>query len=455
MRSNLSILFSSSTIIIVAFAVVVLQVIDRTAGETLTSSIIGGFSQIMIIYSIITVISLIVQNFLLVVCAKTAFGVKKTNSHSRSGTIITYLYLVSHITAIVLIAFLLWEQLAYSMYPTIISQTIVAASLMVSAITLASVSVTFVKSYSSHRNKIVGVYALAMIALSAQLISAFFYVEISLFKKPEYITPGRNPWASYNYNALQSEALSIYEVNKAISFIALWVASVFLTKQYAQKMSKAKYWIIVSIPVVYFLFQYSPILLTQTGILSSLVMQEDPIFLYFYNFVLNTVSVGAGILFGISFFIVSRSLTYKQLKFYLIISGAGIMIVFSNSLSTILTLAPFPAWSVASLSFILPASFLLLIGLDITIYHIARDKSIRGFLYNYKDQFELFKALGSAEAFKVVERNVERVSKQVVEELETETLFKPTLESEETKRYVKEVITEIKESQRTRKYNSK
>ena len=183
-------------------------------------------------------------------------------------------------------------------------------------------------------------------------------------------------------------------------------------------------------------------------------MQEDPIFLYSYNFVLNTVSVGAGILFGISFFIVSKSLTYKQLKFYLIISGAGIMIVLSNSLSTILTLAPFPAWAITSLSFMLPASFLILIGLDITIYHVGRDKSIRKFLSNYQDQFELFKALGSAEAFKVVERKVELASKRIVDELETETLFKPTLESEETKRYVKEVITEMKESRRTRNNNA-
>jgi len=251
----------------------VLQVIDRTAGETWTSSTSeSALSQVMIIYSTITVISLIIQNFLLAVCARTAFGVKKENS--RSGIIITYLFIVSHLTAIVLIAYLLWEQLAYSMYPTIISESIVAVSLIISAITLASVSFTFVKSYSSHRNKIVGVYALAMIALSVQLISAFFYVEISLLHKPEYITPDRNPWASYSYISLQSKALSIYEVNKTISFIALWVASVFLTKQYAQKMSKIKYWIIVSIPVAYFLFQYSPVLLTQTGTFPDLMSKE-------------------------------------------------------------------------------------------------------------------------------------------------------------------------------------
>ncbi len=128
------------------------------------------------------------------------------------------------------------------------------------------------------------------------------------------------------------------------------------------------------------------------------------------------------------------------------------MIVFSNSLSTILTLAPFPAWAIASLSFILPASFLILMGLDITIYHIARDKSIRRFLYNYQDQFELFKALGSTEAFKVVERKVELINRQIDDKLETETYFKPSLESEkeDIKKYVKEVITEIKESGKTR-----
>jgi hypothetical protein len=66
------------------------------------------------------------------------------------------------------------------------------------------------------------------------------------------------------------------------------------------------------------------------------------------------------------------------------------------------------------------------------------------------DRFELFKALGSAEAFKVVERKVDLVNKQIVDKLETETLFKPALESEDIKKYVKEVITEMKESGRSR-----
>jgi len=72
---------------------------------------------------------------------------------------------------------------------------------------------------------------------------------------------------------------------------------------------------------------------------------------------LNTGNLGAGVLFGISFFILSRSLNHEQLRYYLIISSLGIMIIFSSGLSPNSTLAPFPAWSITSLSFILPASF--------------------------------------------------------------------------------------------------
>lgn len=109
---------------------------------------------------------------------------------------------------------------------------------------------------------------------------------------------------------------------------------------------------------------------------------------------MNTGNIGAGVLFGISFFISSRSLNHEQLRYYLIISGLGIMIIFSSGFSPNSTLAPFPAWSITSLSFILPASFLLMIGLDSETYYIATDTILRKFFHKHKDKFELFRALG-------------------------------------------------------------
>jgi hypothetical protein len=290
------------------------------------------------------------------------------------------------------------------------------------------------------------VYGIAIIAIAVQLIIAFCYIELNLYSKPGIITPDRNPWASYFYTNLQSKISLSYEISEAMSFIIIWISSILLTKQYAQKIGTIKYSITLSIPMIYFLFQYSPLLLEQMGTLSSLLMAEGSLFLYFYNFVLNTVNIGTGLLFGISFYILSRSLVYDQLKYYLVICGTAIMIIFSSGISTILILAPYPAWGIVSLSFILPASFLLLIGLDSATYYIASDTLIRRFLYHHRKEFELFQALGSSKASDMVERKMNEMIRQQIQNLDLEMLFKPISEIDDIKRYVRKVRIEMKHS---------
>jgi len=341
--------------------------------------------------------------------------------------------------------YLLGEQLFTSKYNIFLVQSIVGISLIISASIMVSLAIKCLKTYLSTRSKISGVYAFAIIALSLQLMTAFFYVEANLSNKDQYITPERNPSASYYYTSLNSKLFSLYDISKTISFIAVWTALVLLTKSYAQKIGKIKYWITVSIPLVYFLFQYSPELLNQTGMLSSLLMAKGSLFPNLYSFVLNTVNVGVGILFGISFFILSRALTYEHLKYYLIICGAGIMIIFSSNVSTILILSSFPAWGVISISFVLPASILILIGLDSATFYVAGDVSVRSYLRS-KSQFELFGALASAKASAETENKIKEIIRQIHENIETEAIFTPRSESEDIKQYVGEVIAELKKT---------
>ena len=113
------------------------------------------------------------------------------------------------------------------------------------------------------------------------------------------------------YKSYKVQMSLIYEVSESIAFIIVWISLILLTKQYAQKIGKIKYSITLSIPMIYFLFQYSPLLLEQMRTLSSLLMAEGSLFLYLYNFVLNTVNIGTGLLFGISFlYILFKSLVY-------------------------------------------------------------------------------------------------------------------------------------------------
>src|SRR5688500_7418101 len=216
------------------------------------------------------------------VSVRLAFKTKK--AISQLSLTIRYLYVGSHIAVISSIVYLLIEQIVTSMYHTILLELIVGLSLIPSISILISLAFTSLKSFSSTKRKIVMVYGIAIIAIVLQLIIAFCYIEINLNIKPESITPDRNPWASYFYTDLQSKMSLIYEVSEAISFIIIWIALILLTKQYAKKIGKIKYSVTLSIPMIYFLLQYSPLLLEQ---ISSLLMAEGSLFLYFYNFILN------------------------------------------------------------------------------------------------------------------------------------------------------------------------
>ncbi len=378
--------------------------------------------------------------------SKIVFKFKKVTS--RLALIIVLFYMVCQITVITLLIFLLGEQLYTSRYNILLVQSITGLSLMLSIVILGSLIFKCVKTYVRTRSKIAGIYTIAVIALSLQLFSALIYVESTLNGKPHYIYPTRNPWASSSFTDLTIKLFSIYDTTRFISFIAVWMASMLLTKSYAKKIGEKKYWIIVSIPAIYFLFQYSTFLLNQLGVLSPLLTANEPIFPNFYKFILSTVNVGLGILFGISFLILARAFTHERLKYYLIICGTGIMIIFSSNVSTVLVKSVFPAWGVIAISFVLPASFLILIGLDSATSYVAGDIKVRSYISKSKKQFELFRALASAKASTEAENKVHQIIKQFQGNIESEALFASRSELEDIKEYVDEVMTELKKSGR-------
>lgn len=434
--------------LIIGFIVVLLQILDVSAGDTWALYLSDRLSyNHTLLYTVIVVLTIAIQAFLLII--STRLFIRKKKISSSIGLFVASLYLISQIIIIILLTYLLGEQLLFAKYHKILLETVVGFSLIPSILIMISLALACLKTYSSARNKTVAIYGLSIIILSAHLAAVFLYVENSLFTKPEYITPGRNPWASAYYTTFQNQLQSTYEITKAVSFIAVLVATVLLTKSFSSRTGKIKYWIIVSIPVIYFLLQYSPNFIDKIAILNSMAMTEGSMFPYFQNFVLNTSNVGAGILFGISFFIISRSLMNARLKYYLIICGTGIMILFSSNISTILILATFPAWALISITFVLSASFFTLIGLDSTTFYVANDMSLRSYLNRHRKDLEIFKVFSSAEVSANVEQKVNKISKIVNQEIGNETLFSGGYESEDVKHYVMEVISELRKSSKS------
>ena len=195
---------STSIIIVVGLVVVLLHIIDMSAGDTWALNMNDRNSfQYIIIYCIITLVSLFIQVFLLSISVRIAFKIKRSTSHL--SLLIRYLYVGSHIAVMGSITYLLLEQILTSMYHTVLLELIVILSLIPSVLILISLAFTNLKSFLSTKSKILVIYGIAIIAIAVQLSIAFCYIELNLYSKPEIITPDRNPWASYFYTNLQSK----------------------------------------------------------------------------------------------------------------------------------------------------------------------------------------------------------------------------------------------------------
>ena len=120
----------------------------------------------------------------------------------------------------------------------------------------------------------------------------------------------------------------------------------------------------------------------------------DPI-----DFALGGVTQAGGFFFAISFIIISRYYGDQRIKFYLIISGTGLMLLFGSNQLSLLQSSPYPPYSLTTISLISIASFLLLIGLQNLAQSMAHDKKLLEFARKIVNQkaSEFLYDLGSAQ----------------------------------------------------------
>lgn len=109
----------------------------------------------------------------------------------------------------------------------------------------------------------------------------------------------------------------------------MWISTSLLMRHYSQRLGRTKYWILVSIPLVYFLSQFVSAFVDTFNSIISL----NPIL---YSIILTMVftlskPVG-GILFGIEFWTVAKNIgKNKPSRGYMIISAYGVaMLSISN-----------------------------------------------------------------------------------------------------------------------------
>ena len=273
------------------------------------------------------------------------------------------------------------------------------------------------------------------------------------FGQDEYMRPLRSTVPNVAFLGVTDIFQSGYLITSILSFILTWVATALLLHHYSRRFGRVKYWVIVSLPSVYFLSQFVSYSLN----LIAPLLSSDPIFYGTLLSVLFTVSKAAGgILFVVAFWIMARSIRQRSVvRDYMIVSAFGFALLFVSNQAIVLSNAFYPPFGLATVSFTGLSCYLILVGIYSSAISVSEDSILRQFIRTTAiKESRLLDSIGMAQMEQQIQKKVVEFTKQNQDRIEEETGIQSSLTEDDIKQYLEQVIKEVKKPQRPNNGNN-
>ncbi|MGI0001695.1 MAG: hypothetical protein ACRD42_01285, partial [Nitrososphaeraceae archaeon] len=271
-----------------------------------------------------------------------------------------------------LLAVILVQIILFHSYQLIVLRSVIFVSFISSGIVLALLAFRLTSWLKVNRNLVVLLYTLAISTLAVNSFLAFMYLNIEYSDNPDLIKPIRSLTGVFASPDVTLQP--IYLVISVFSFILMWAATVFLLRNYSSRLGKIKYWILVTIPLAYFLGQFQSIFLyTFTEFRTS----EPVLFGIVYNVIFSAIKPVGALLFGLGFWSVSKSVHNKAVKDYMMISAYGVSLLFTANQPLGLVFAPYPPFGLVTICFMGLASYLFYLGIYSASISVSEDSKLR------------------------------------------------------------------------------
>lgn len=338
-----------------------------------------------------------------------------------------------------LVAVLLEASLTFS-YHTILIKAIIMSSFLTASALTGILSWQFIIWIKSNKNRLILSYLVASLFISASAIAGVVYFLDQLFYRSDVIYPKTYGDFLTHVEIGNSSLVYIYTVTSAIAFVLLWVGTVFLLQSFRRKLGRWKYWILMFIPLLYFLSQFQPVVL---NFLLSYVSNDPTLFNLVYVIMVDVSRPVGGVLFGLAFILVARKLQNQEVKGYLVISGIGFLLLLISYEGQALITAPFPPLGLLSGSYFGLASYLIFIGLYSSALSISQDSRLRASIRrSVESEVRFIGSIGEAEMDHRILDKVLTTTKKFSNAMPEETGISSSLTDKEIKEYIEEVLAE-------------
>jgi signal transduction histidine kinase len=385
-------------------------------------------------FIIIAIVYAVVQ-YILIRSVRTQKESSKNFAQRSIHKIVTIIQYVM----IALLVFVILQMIIISAYNIAIVAVAVTISYGLALVMTGLLALRFFSWFRSTRIAVVLSYTFAAAALSINAGFTLAYVVQALQNVPAVVRPHIGHMSGFTtYDAVLNSG---YLTTSIVSFLITWIATILLLHHHSKKLGVVKYWILVTIPLVYFLSQFQPIFL---DLFSAYRMSNPILFDVLYTIIFNLSKPVGGILFGIAFWIAARNIDHKAVKSYLSISGYGLLLFFASNQATVLINSPYPPFGMAATSIVGLSSYLIFIGIYSSAASVAQDRKLRQLIKKSTiEESKLLISIGSAEMEQEIERRAVNVARKQQDTLTQQTGIPSSLTESDMKQYVSKVLKEI------------
>ena len=283
-------------------------------------------------------------------------------------------------------------------------------------------------------------YALAFVIISMNT-SLMLVIDMHSFSSKQGIVNPNSEVVFYDFDNAGWLILLfhyIYNYTELISFVLIWGATALLLLHYRKKLGLVKFWIMISLPLVYYLGTFIDII----GLYDP---QSEPDSFFFYLY-LSLNSTAGGLMFGIAFITIANRIDNLRIKGYMTLAAFGFILLFiSNQIS--LAASSYPPFGITTLMYLGLSSYLLLIGLYSTAVSLSEHAQLRKSIRNSIDQqhSRLLDHIGMSELQKEMDKRITPLIQRHAEQMNLQTAIDLPVSEEEIKQYIKEVLDDLHE----------
>jgi hypothetical protein len=348
------------------------------------------------------------------------------------------------------IGFLIFQLFYNNYYNTSISIFIITISYGTAAVFIIRLSLFFFSWYKSNYNLIIFLYFISTLMIAFNLIMTATYTSAKVSERPatngEYVGAS-GFFASDKYSLFENA----YRISSFMSFFSIWVTTAILMNYYREKLTNAiVYWILLSIPLLYFLITYFYQFIFGNLLISYVGIDPVTISIILGTFLSLNKPIG-GLVFGAAFWKISKIVSYeKNIRTYMIISGWGIFLIFAaNQATTQLVAGIYPPFGLVTNTVLIMGGFLMLLGIYNSAKLISVNDNLRKSIYKHFSEPRLLGLIGQAEMNKEIEGIVKEINRRKGS-LERDTNIPISLDERALKKYIEFVIKETKKESNTK-----